>query len=104
MLCLICVSLGDVWGTVCHQNGPYVIMLDGDPRALGRDVRGRTDQVPHHLPADRRSESSNHCMTDLCSFGACRLSRDLLLCEAAIQTGLERIVRQRLTSFRVFIL
>jgi hypothetical protein len=26
MQCLICVSLGDVWGTVCHQNGPYVLM------------------------------------------------------------------------------
>ncbi|SRR6266536_82990 len=52
--CLICVSLGDVWGTVCYQTGPYVIMLGGDPRALGRDVRGRTDQVPHHLPADRK--------------------------------------------------
>ena len=34
---------------------PRARALGGDPRALGRDlVRGRTDQVPHHLPADRR--------------------------------------------------
>ena len=29
--------------------------LGSDPRALGRDFFGRrADQVPHHLPADRR--------------------------------------------------
>src|SRR5207244_8212037 len=29
--------------------------LGGDPRALSRDLlRGRTGQVPHHLPSDRR--------------------------------------------------
>ena len=34
---------------------PSARALGGDPRALGRDlVRGRTDQVSHHLPADRR--------------------------------------------------
>ena len=34
---------------------PCAHALGGDPRALGRDLlRGRTDQVSHHLPADRR--------------------------------------------------
>ena len=34
---------------------PRAHALGGDPGALGRDlIRGRTDQVSHHLPADRR--------------------------------------------------
>ena len=34
---------------------PRASAFGGDPRALGRDVLGgRINQVPHHLPADRR--------------------------------------------------
>ena len=44
---------------------PRAHALGGDPRALGRDlIRGRTDQVSQHLPADRRvgvEQPLRHC-------------------------------------------